>query len=68
MYPKYQILFIGSDQHTTPQAEKILATQVNDDEDGGNDNNNVLPQNMVANEFENVANHNDFDFNIKNTS
>ena len=55
----------GSDQHTAPQAAQPVAPQVNDDGSGGDDNNNVLPQNMDANEFENVSNCDDFDLNTK---
>ena len=55
----------GSDQCATLQASQPVYSQVNDDIYADNDGNNVLPQTLDANEFENVANHNDSDFNTK---
>ena len=55
----------GSDQCVIFQAEQPVSSQVNFDFYIGNDGNNVLPQNMDVNEFENVANRNDSGFNTK---
>ena len=55
----------GSDQCATLQAAQPVSSQVNDDEGGVNGDNHLLPQTLDANEFENVANHNDSDFNTK---
>ena len=47
----------GSSQHDAPQEAQPATPQANDDNgDYGNSNNNVLPRNLDANDFGNVAN------------
>ena len=56
----------GSSQFAAPQAAQSVAQQVSyDDDDDENYYNNVLPQNLDANEFVNVFNSDDFGFNTK---
>ena len=55
----------GSAQSTATQEAQPVAPKVNGDDDDDDDDKNILPQNLDANKFENIANRDDFDFNTK---
>ena len=52
--------FTGSSQCTAPQVAQPVDPQGNNDDDDGDDYNSLLPHNLYADSFENVANCNDF--------